>query len=457
MAPMIQSVNPATGKILNDYQSLLINEVDERISQGQQTWLVWRKTSFEHRATLMRKLADVLRNQSNHLAILMAEEMGKPLKEGIAEIAKCAWVCEYYADNAQSFLKDQPIESDATDSFVHFEPMGIVFAVMPWNFPFWQVFRFLAPALMAGNGGLLKHASNVPGCALAIERILLDAGFPKYLFQTMLIGSELVPHIIEHRYVKAVTLTGSTPAGSAVAATAGRNLKKTVLELGGSDPYIILEDADLKHAAQQCAKSRLINNGQSCIAAKRFIVVDAVYDEFIQLFVAEMKQAVMGDPLDVNTTLGPMARHDLRDEVHAQVIDSIAHGATVLLGAQVPDRAGAYYPATVLANVQKGQPAYDQEIFGPVASVIRVKNLDEAVYVANDTVFGLGAAIFTQNTELGRIIAAELLEAGCCFVNAFVKSDPRLPFGGIKQSGFGRELSAFGIKEFVNIKTVYVA
>jgi succinate-semialdehyde dehydrogenase/glutarate-semialdehyde dehydrogenase len=454
---MMQSVNPATGKILKDYKSLLKDELDECISQGHQAWLAWRKTDFQHRAGLMRKAAEILRAQSHEFSKLMAEEMGKPIKEGVLEAEKCAWVCEYYADNAESFLKDQPIVSDASESFVRFESIGIVLAVMPWNFPFWQIFRFIAPALMAGNAGVLKHASNVPGCALAIEQVLIDAGFPKYLFQTLLIGSELVPHVIEHPLIKAVTLTGSTPAGSAVAASAGKSLKKTVLELGGSDPYIILEDADLKHAAQQCAKSRLINNGQSCIAAKRFIVLNAVYDEFIQLFVAEMKQAVMGDPSDENTTLGPLARHDLRDEVHALVIDSIAHGATVLLGAQVPDRAGAYYPATVLANVHKGQPAYDQEIFGPVASVIRVKDEDEAIYVANDTVFGLGAAVFTQNKELGKKIAAESLEAGCCFVNAFVKSDPRLPFGGIKQSGYGRELSAFGIKEFVNIKTVYVA
>jgi succinate-semialdehyde dehydrogenase/glutarate-semialdehyde dehydrogenase len=454
---MMQSVNPATGKILKDYKSLLKDEVNEYLAQGNKAWLIWRKTDFEHRAVLMRKAAEIMRAQSYDLAKLMAEEMGKPIKEGILEAEKCAWVCEYYADNAKDFLKDEPIASDASESFVHFEPIGIVLAVMPWNFPFWQVFRFLAPALMAGNAGVLKHASNVPGSAMAIERVMLEAGFPKYLFQTLLIGSELVPHVIEHPLVKAVTLTGSTPAGSAVAATAGKSLKKTVLELGGSDPYIILEDADLKHAAQQCAKSRLINNGQSCIAAKRFIVVDAVYDEFVHLFVHEMQQANMGDPMDEYTTLGPLARHDLRDEVHAQVIDSIAHGATVLLGAQVPNRDGAYYPATVLANVHKGQPAYHEEIFGPVAAVIRVKDEDEAIYVANDTVFGLGAAVFTQNKERGRQIAAKALDAGCCFVNTFVKSDPRLPFGGIKQSGYGRELSSFGIKEFVNTKTVYLA
>jgi succinate-semialdehyde dehydrogenase / glutarate-semialdehyde dehydrogenase len=454
---MIRSVNPATGKVLKDYKSLHKDEVDEYLTQGHRAWMMWRKTDFEQRATFMHMAAERLRAQSHDLAKLMADEMGKPYKEGVSEVEKCAWVCEYYADNAQDFLKDQPIASDASESFVHFEPIGIVLAVMPWNFPFWQVFRFLAPALMAGNAGVLKHASNVPGCALAIERVLLEAGFPKYLFQTLLIGSELVPHVIEHPLVKAVTLTGSTPAGSAVAATAGRSLKKTVLELGGSDPYIILEDADLKHAAQQCAKSRLINNGQSCIAAKRFIVVEAVFEEFVHLFVHEMQQAIMGDPMDENTTIGPLARHDLRDDVHAQVIDSIANGAIVLLGAQVPNKDGAYYPATVLANVHKGQPAYHEEIFGPVAAVIKVKDEDEAIYVANDTVFGLGAAVFTQNKERGKQIAEKALDAGCCFVNVLVKSDPRLPFGGIKQSGYGRELSPFGIKEFVNAKTVYVA
>lgn len=454
---MIQSVNPATGKVIKDYVAHHKSEVDERLSHGHQTWLEWRKTDFEHRVKLMRKAAEIMRAQSHDLAKLMAEEMGKPLKEGVSEVEKCAWACEYYADNAADFLKDQHIETDASESFVHFEPIGIVLAVMPWNFPFWQVFRFLAPALMAGNAGVLKHASNVPGCAMAIERVLLEAGFPKYLFQTLLIGSELVPHVIEHPLVKAVTLTGSTPAGRAVAATAGKNLKKTVLELGGNDPYIILEDADLAHAAQQCAKSRLINNGQSCIAAKRFIVVEAVYDEFVHLFVHEMQQAIIGDPLDENTTLGPLARHDLRNDVHAQVIDSIANGAKVLLGAQIPNNDGAYYPATVLANVYKGQPAYSDEIFGPVAAVIKVKDEDEAIHVANDTHFGLGAAVFTQDKERGKRIAAKALDAGCCFVNAFVKSDPRLPFGGIKQSGYGRELSPFGIKEFVNAKTVYVA
>lgn len=454
---MIQSINPATGKVLQEYEELQPNETTQKIEQTHQAWLQWRQTTFAHRAQLMHQAAKVLRSQADELAKLMAEEMGKPLKEGKSEVEKCAWVCEYYADNAAEFLKDEPIKTDASESFVHFQPLGVVLAVMPWNFPFWQVFRFLAPALMAGNAGVLKHASNVPGCALAIERVLVEAGFPKHIFQTLLVGSKAVAKIIELPHIKAVTLTGSTPAGKEVAATAGKHLKKTVLELGGSDPYIVLEDADLAEAAKLCAKSRLINNGQSCIAAKRFIVVEEVYDEFEKLFVAEMAKSVMGDPLEEDTTLGPLARPDLREDVHEQVEKSIAKGAKLLLGGELPNRVGAYYPATVIANVQKGQPAYDEEIFGPVASLIKVKDEAEAIQVANDTAFGLGAAVFTQDKERGKRIAATELEAGCCFVNALVKSDPRLPFGGIKDSGYGRELSAYGIKEFVNVKTVFVA
>ncbi len=454
---MIQSINPATGKVLQQYEELQPHAINQKITQGHQAWLDWRRTSYAHRAALMHQAAKLLRVQSDKLANLMANEMGKPLKEGIGEIEKCADTCDYYAENAAQFLQDESIMTDASESYVHFEPLGMVLAIMPWNFPFWQVFRFLAPALMAGNAGLLKHASNVPGCALAIERVLLEAGFPLHVFQTLLIGSKAITKVIEHPHVKAVTLTGSTPAGREVAATAGKNLKKTVLELGGSDPYIILEDADLAEAAKLCAKSRLINNGQSCIAAKRFIVVEEVYEQFEKLFVAEMAKAVMGNPLNSDTTLGPMARHDLRDEVHAQVEKSIGYGAKLLLGGKLPDCEGAYYPATVLADVAKGQPAYDEEIFGPVAALIKVKDEAEAIQVANDTVFGLGAAVFTQNKARGKRIAATELEAGCCFVNTLVRSDPRLPFGGIKESGYGRELSHFGIKEFVNVKTVFVA
>jgi succinate-semialdehyde dehydrogenase/glutarate-semialdehyde dehydrogenase len=332
----------------------------------------------------------------------------------------------------------------------------VVLAVMPWNFPFWQVLRFAAPALMAGNAGILKHASNVPGCALAIEACFAEAGFPDKLFSTLMIGSRQVAAVIENRLVRAVTLTGSTPAGIAVARKSGEMLKKTVLELGGSDPYIILEDADIEDAALKCATSRLINAGQSCVAAKRFIVVESKREQFEKLFVEAMRATKMGDPLDEATTIGPMARHDLRDELHEQVRQSIDKGAVCLLGGEVPDSAGAFYPPTVLTGVKKGMAAYDDELFGPVAGIISVQDEQEAIRVANDSIFGLGAAVFTGDRERGERIAAEELDAGCCFVNSFVKSDPRLPFGGIKESGYGRELSHYGIKEFVNIKTVYV-
>jgi succinate-semialdehyde dehydrogenase/glutarate-semialdehyde dehydrogenase len=353
-------------------------------------------------------------------------------------------------------LAPEFVETDASKSFVAYQPLGVVLAVMPWNFPFWQVFRFAAPALMAGNAGVLKHASSVPGSALAIEEVFRNAGFPENLFRTLLIGSRQVAAVIEHPLVKAVTLTGSTPAGQAVASKAGEMLKKTVLELGGSDPYIILEDANLAEAVSTCVASRLINAGQSCIAAKRFVVVNSVKTGFEELFVQKMKTHRMGDPFDPETTVGPQARHDLRDELHAQVQKSIANGARLLLGGTIPDGSGAYYPPTVLTDVKKGMPAYDEELFGPVAAIIPVKDEFEAIQVANDTIFGLGAAIFTENAEEGERIATHELEAGSCFVNAYVRSDPRLPFGGINASGYGRELSYFGIREFVNIKTIFI-
>jgi succinate-semialdehyde dehydrogenase/glutarate-semialdehyde dehydrogenase len=404
----------------------------------------------------MRRAAGILRERAGAYARLMAEEMGKPVREGRVEAEKCAWVCEYYAENAARFLADEPVETDASASFVAFRPLGIVLAVMPWNFPFWQVFRFAAPGLMAGNAGLLKHASNVPGCALAIEEVFREAGFPKGLFRALLVGSERVEELIEHPLVRAVTLTGSGPAGRAVAGAAGRNLKKTVLELGGSDPYVILADADLEAAVETCVKSRLINSGQSCIAAKRFVVVEPVREAFERGFVERMARAIIGDPMDEATDVGPQARTDLRDDLQRQVEETIALGARLLLGGQVPDREGAWYPPTVLTDVKPGSPGYEEELFGPVASIIPVADEAEAIQVANDTSFGLGAAVFTRNVERGRRIAAEELEAGACFVNGLVKSDPRLPFGGIKESGYGRELSAFGIREFVNVKSVWV-
>jgi succinate-semialdehyde dehydrogenase/glutarate-semialdehyde dehydrogenase len=386
----------------------------------------------------------------------MAEEMGKPIRQGRAEVEKCAWVCEYYADNAESFLSKETIATDASDSYVTFNPLGVVLAVMPWNFPLWQVFRFAAPALMAGNAGVLKHASNVPGSALAIEEVFRQAGFPASLFRTLLVGGSRVSSVIEDSRIKAVTLTGSTEAGKTVASTAGRVLKKSVLELGGSDPYLVLEDAELERTINTCVASRLINAGQSCIAAKRFIVVKSVLERFQQGFVKEMRAQKVGDPRAEDTDVGPMARHDLRDELHDQVRRSIDRGAKCLLGGEVPEGVGAYYPPTVLADVKPGMPAYEEELFGPVAAIIPVENENEAIATANDSVFGLGAAVFTKDKARGERIAAQELQAGCCFVNAFVKSDPRLPFGGIKESGYGRELAAYGIKEFVNIKTVYV-
>ncbi|HEX6387678.1 MAG TPA: NAD-dependent succinate-semialdehyde dehydrogenase [Anaerolineae bacterium] len=452
----IVSINPATNEKIKEYEEMTPAEVEDIIASAHQTYLQWRETSFDERASCMRKAAQILRDSAAEYARLMTQEMGKPVKDGRAEAQKCAWVCDYYADNAAAFLDREYVETDASRSFVTFQPLGVVLAVMPWNFPFWQVFRFAAPALMAGNVGLLKHASNVPGCALAIEDIFQQAGFPENAFRTLLVGSEQVEAIIESPLVKAVTLTGSTPAGRAVGQKTGEMLKKSVLELGGSDPYVVLEDANLDLAVQTCVASRLINSGQSCIAAKRFIVVEPLREEFEKRFVEQMRAMKMGDPMAEDTAVGPQARVDLRDDLHEQVRRSIQQGAHCLLGGEIPQGEGAFYPPTVLTDVRKGMPAYDEELFGPVAAIIPVQDEAEAIRVANDSSFGLGAAVFTRDIEKGERIAAEEIEAGNCFVNAFVKSDPRLPFGGIKESGYGRELSEFGIREFVNIKTVYV-
>jgi succinate-semialdehyde dehydrogenase/glutarate-semialdehyde dehydrogenase len=428
----------------------------QRLEKAHQAFRAWRQTSFSERAELMRKVPRVLTENQSEYARTMALEMGKPIAAGRAEIEKCVLACEYYAEHAEKMLQPEIIKTDARKSFVTFNPLGVILAIMPWNYPFWQVFRHAAPGLMAGNGVILKHASNVPGCAAAIEDIFKKAGFPEYLFQNFLISSQRVEDLIEHPTITAVTLTGSTTAGRAVAEKAGKMLKKTLLELGGSDPYLILEDADLDKTVEACVTSRLLNSGQSCIAAKRFVVVEAVRRQFEQMLVDQMQAKRMGDPLDEAVEIGPQARFDLRDDLHQQVIKSITKGAVCLLGGEIPEDPGAFYPATVLGNVGKGMPAYEEEIFGPVAAVIPVKNEKEAVQVANDSSFGLGAAVFTRDTERGEHIAANHLEAGNCFVNAFVKSDPRLPFGGIKESGYGRELSHYGLKEFVNIKTVYI-
>ena len=453
---MLQSVNPANLQVVKTYPQMQPSEVNEIIDLSNNAFKEWVDTSFNFRSELMMKAANVLRTKKEQYSKLMTVEMGKPIAQSRAEVEKCAWACEYYAENAEKFLTDELISTDASKSFVTFQPVGIVLAVMPWNFPFWQVFRFAAPGLMAGNAGILKHASNVSGCALAIEEVFREAGFPENLFRTILVPSSQMEEVIKNEKVKAVTLTGSVPAGKSVAKTAGSVLKKTVMELGGSDPYAILEDADLEMAADTCVNARLINGGQSCIAAKRFIVVEKVYDAFEKLYVEKMQSKKMGDPFDESNHIGPQASIQLRDELHQQVKRSIELGAKLLFGGKIPDEKGAWYPPTVLSNVKKGMPAYDDELFGPVAALIKAKDEVDAIRIANDSIFGLGAAIFTRDLKRGEMIAKEKIQAGCCFVNAFVKSDPRLPFGGIKESGYGRELSSFGIREFVNIKTIYI-
>lgn len=453
---MLESINPATGRPIQSYEEARRQEVAALLAAAERAYAGWRVTPMEQRAAVLRRAAERLRAEKDRYGALMAEEMGKPVAQGRAEAEKCAWVCEYFAERAAGFLAPEPVESDATRSYVTFQPLGVILAIMPWNFPFWQVFRFAAPALMAGNAGVLKHASNVTGCALAIGEVFRDAGAPEGLFGVLLLGSRRVAEVIEAPEIRAVTLTGSTPAGRAVAAAAGRALKKTVLELGGSDPYVILEDADLGAAAETCATARLLNGGQSCIAAKRFIVPRAAHGPFTERLVTAMRTRKMGDPMDETVDLGPQARRDLRDQLHAQVTESVRRGARVVLGGETVPGPGAYYPPTVLVGVRPGMPAYSEELFGPVAAVIEAADEEDAIRIANDTAFGLGAAVFSRDIARAERIAADRLEAGNCFVNAFVKSDPRLPFGGIKESGYGRELSHFGIREFVNIKTVYV-
>ena len=453
----IFSVNPATGKRIKKYKAHSDKEINKKITETHNAWLQWKHTDSNERSRLLNNMADVLHQQKDELAHLMALEMGKPLAQGLAEIDKCASVCNYYADNAADYLKEQLITTEASKSYVTFKPIGVVLAVMPWNFPFWQVFRFLAPALAAGNCGVLKHASNVPGCALAIEQIVKEAGFPNKVFQTLLASGSQVEKIIEHEKIMAVTLTGSTVAGQKVAQKAGSLIKKTVLELGGSDAYMVLEDADLEEAAEMCVNSRIINSGQSCIAAKRFIVVKAVEKEFTRLFLQKMAAKKMGDPMEKDTDIGPQARVDLRDELHEQVKASIAKGAKCILGGVIPTGKNAFYPPTILTKVKPGMPAHDEELFGPVAAIVSAKDENDAIKIANGSVFGLGGAVFTKDKKRGDLIASTKLEAGSCFVNSMVKSDPRLPFGGIKQSGYGRELGLFGIHEFVNIKTIYLS
>ena len=451
----IASINPATEETLATFQEFTKAQTEAAIAQAHAAFAGWRRTSFAERGALMRKAAAYLRQHQARFARLATLEMGKPLAQAEGEVEKCAWNCDFYAEHAERFLSDEPVVSSGRESLVAFQPLGVVLAVMPWNFPFWQVFRFAAPALMAGNTAVLKHASNVPQCALAIEEVFRESGFPAGAFRTLLIGAAAVEPVIADPRIRAVTLTGSDITGSAVAAAAGRHLKKTVLELGGSDPYIVLEDADLATAAKVGAIARNQNNGQSCIAAKRFIVVDQVAGEFERLFAEAVEALVFGNPLDRAVQVGPLARADLRADLERQVDASIRLGARVLTGGAAHAGPGYFYRPTVLAGAGPGMPVWDEETFGPAAAVMRVRSAEQAIAVANDSQFGLGASLWTQDTERGKRLARDI-ESGSVFINGLVASDPRLPFGGVKRSGYGRELSAYGIREFVNIQAIWV-
>ena len=451
----MSTVNPVTGEKVKTFETWgesYLNEVLQGCSERSETW---QATTMEERCHLMLNAAKVIRSRSEELATMITQEMGKLIREARAEVEKCAGICEYYAEHGPAFLADEILESDAGRSLVAYQPLGMVLAVMPWNFPLWQVFRFAVPGMLAGNIGLLKHASNVPQCALAIESIFLQAGFGDNTFKTLMIPASLVAHVVEDERVHAVTLTGSEPAGKSVAGHAGQALKKSVLELGGSDAFIVLEDADLDLAVSQAVASRYLNCGQSCIAAKRFIVVDSIAEEFVKRFASAVAELTPGDPMDEATKLAPMARHDLRDEIHEQVLASIAAGAVAVIGCAPENHQGAYYQASILDHVKHGIRAYEEELFGPVAIVIRAHDEADAISIANSSRFGLGGSVWTRDSVRGEKVARQL-QCGCAFVNGMVKSDPRLPFGGVKASGYGRELSSHGIREFVNAKTIWI-
>lgn len=452
----MNTINPYTGETVAVFEELSQDQINEKLAISDQAFLIHKSTSYQTRAERMLKIASLLKSKKTHLAKVITTEMGKLLRESEAEIEKCALVCEYYATHAEAFLTDELIETNAIKSFVSYEPLGAVLAVMPWNFPFWQVFRFAAPAVMAGNVGVLKHASNVPQCALEIEKLFTEAGFEQGVFQTLLMSSKQVAYVIQHKTIKAVTLTGSEEAGSKVAAAAGKAIKKTVLELGGSDPFLLLDDADVPMAVDVAVKARFRNCGQSCIAAKRFIIPKKLKREFLALFMEKVEDLKIGDPLDKTTDIGPMARLDLLEQLDQQVDDSVAQGAVVITGGASYDPDKCLYTPTILADVVKGMPAYDEELFGPVASVLTYDSLEEGIRLANDTEYGLGASIWTKDMQKGEEVARQI-EAGAVFVNGMVTSDPRLPFGGIKLSGYGRELSYLGIREFVNQKTIVIA
>lgn len=453
----IQTINPTTGQVLESYDCLNPQETHEKLNKSHEAFLAWKQTPFSKRKSLMLQLAQLIKNKADELAQLMTSEMGKPITAGKAEINKCAWLCEHYAEHAEEYLAPKVVQTEMRKAKVSYQPLGIVFAIMPWNFPFWQVFRFAVPSLMAGNVAVLKHAPISSGTGNKIEELFLEAGFPKHVFQHLIVDNDGAAKIIEHPAVIAVTLTGSGSAGSAVASHAGKFLKKSVLELGGNDPYLVLEDADLDLAANCIVTSRLNNSGQVCIAAKRIIVLKSVEKELVQKIMEQMSGFKMGDPFHPDTKLGPLARSDLRDNLHIQVEKSLKQGAKLLLGGIIPDGQGYFYPPTLLTDVKPGMPAFDEELFGPVISIISANNEKEAIAYANQSQYGLGGAVFTRDLEKGEHIATYEIEVGVCFVNAFVASDPRLPFGGIKESGYGRELSKEGILEFVNTKTIAVS
>jgi succinate-semialdehyde dehydrogenase / glutarate-semialdehyde dehydrogenase len=451
----LKSINPATGETLKIFDLLTDAEIDAKIQHAVDAYHDYRLTTIAQRAENMASAAHILQKSKRVFGEIMTTEMGKPIKAAVAEAEKCAWVCHFYAENAERFLADELVETNATRSYVHYQPIGPVLAVMPWNFPFWQVFRFAAPALMAGNVALLKHASNVPACALAIEEIFGDAGFPKGAFQTLMIGSDKVSRVIEDPRIKAVTLTGSETAGSEVAGLAGKLIKKTVLELGGSDPFIVMPSADLDESIKTAVTARTINNGQSCIAAKRFIIAETIADQFEERFVGAMEALNVGNPFDDTVQVGPLATKQIVDDLEAQVLKTVELGGRILTGGKRLANQGFYYSPTVLTDIPKESPAYREELFGPVASLFRASDIDAAIRIANDTSFGLGASAWTTDKSEQRRFIDEI-DAGCVFINGMVVSDPRLPFGGVKHSGYGRELGVFGIREFVNIKTVWV-
>ncbi|HEY9617401.1 MAG TPA: NAD-dependent succinate-semialdehyde dehydrogenase [Microcoleaceae cyanobacterium] len=451
----IATINPATGETIKTFAPLTDAELETKLALAQQAFEQYRYTSFEQRSQWMNAAAQVLEEQKEAFGKVMTLEMGKTLKSAIGEVEKCAWVCRFYAENAAQFLADLPGESDASRSFVRYQPLGAVLAVMPWNFPFWQVFRFAAPALMAGNVGLLKHASNVPQCALAIEEIFHQAGFPNGVFQTLLIGADKIAGLMADDRIKAATLTGSEPAGASLAVAAGQQIKKVVLELGGSDPFVVMPSADLDAAISTAVTARMLNNGQSCIAAKRFIVANLIADEFEHRLLEKYKALKIGDPMLPDTDIGPLATAKIRDEIHQQVQAAVQQGARLVTGGEMLDGVGNYYPPTILTDIPMGAPVAREEFFGPVAMLFRFSDINEAIHLANNIPFGLGASAWTTDpAEQEQLING--IEAGAVFVNGMVKSDPRLPFGGIKRSGFGRELSIQGIHEFVNIKTVWI-